>query len=107
MAAKKLSPRGQRRLLARGEAKLVKERQRLGRLEAGGSPENPVTVVSASLVEPHAASVPCPLCGEKIRIVEHAAETIDAVRLRVVRVVCTRCGVPRSLYFRIAPLLPN
>ena len=107
MAARKLSPRGQRRLQARGNAKLVKDRERLARLEVGGSPDNPVNVVSASVVEAQAGSVPCPLCGEKLRVGEHTAETIHGVRLRVAHMACTQCGAPRSLYFRIAPPLPN
>ena len=107
MAKRKISPRGQRRLLARDTAKLVHERQRLARLEVGGSLERPIVVGSASLVEAQAGSIPCPLCGEGVRVLEHAAETIDNVRLRIARVACTRCGALRSLYFQIAPSLPN
>jgi hypothetical protein len=33
--------------------------------------------------------------------VEHAAETIDGVRLRVARVTCTACGTGRAIYFRL------
>lgn len=107
MGAKKISARGQRRLDARELAKLVHQRQKLARLEQGGSPQNPLPVISASLVEAQAGSLPCPLCGEKLRVGEHTAETIDGARLRVAHVSCTRCGVPRSIYFRIDSAQPS
>jgi hypothetical protein len=76
---------------------LVKEKERLARLEQGGGAERPFVVTTASLVEPHARGVPCPLCGGALRIGEHAAEA----GLRVVHAICTQCGVARALYFRI------
>ena len=106
-AKKKLGARAERREKARVAAKLIDGRQKLARMEVGGSPANPFEVVSASLVGVQAASLPCPLCGEKLRIDEHAAKTIDRARLRIVRATCTRCGVPRSFYFRITSTQPN
>lgn len=72
----------------------------LSALEAGGAADRPITVVSASVIEPHAASIPCAACGESVRVEEHRAES----SLRVVRVRCARCGVARDLFFQIARL---
>ena len=104
---KSMSPRAERRERGRVMSKDIEARQKLARMEAGGAPERPIEVTSASLVEVLAASVQCPLCGARLRIEEHAAVTIERARLRVVRAVCTQCSAPRSLYFRISASLPN
>lgn len=82
---------------------------RLAAMEPGGGPERPIEVASASVIEPHAASLPCAACGEVgVRVEEHAAVTTDgARRLRVVHVRCPRCGAARPLYFRIGSVLPS
>jgi hypothetical protein len=95
-------PRALRRAEAREHAKLVRELDRLAALRPGGSAERPLVVESPAQVEPIAAASPCPLCGATQRLVEHTAEEADGVRLRVARLLCTMCGVPRALYFRLA-----
>lgn len=86
--------------------KLAKSRLELAALEAGGAPERPIDVESASTIEVHASSTPCASCGEHgVRVEEHTAETIDDRRLRVVRVMCPRCGLRRVVYYRITPTL--
>ena len=80
----------------------MREQERLARLQPGGTPERPIAIESPSQVEVIASAAPCPLCAAVLRVVEHAAETVDGVRLRVARLACTRCGVPRTLYFRLA-----
>jgi hypothetical protein len=101
--SRKPLPRAERRQIARQAVKDAKDRERLGRLAPGGTRERPIDVVSASLVEVHARSARCPLCAGTLRLDEHAAEH----GLRVARVTCTMCMVPRALWFRIVPDLPS
>jgi len=94
--------RAARRARAREQTQLVRDLEKLARLEPGGAPDRPLAVESAAQVEVMATSRPCPLCQGSVRLVEHAAETVDGVRLRVARIACTLCGVPRARYFRLA-----
>jgi hypothetical protein len=98
---KKLSPNAERKARARAEEKIGKARERLARLDAGGEPDRPIEVVSASVVEAQAKSIPCPKCLGPCRIEEHAAETLAGQRLRIARVTCAHCGARRAIYFRI------
>jgi hypothetical protein len=83
--------------------KLAKARLKLAALEPGGAPDRPIEVESASTIEVHAQSTPCASCGNLgVRVEEHTAETIGERRLRVVAVLCPRCGVRRDVYYRIA-----
>ena len=104
MADKKRRPRTARRQEEEAARRLVHDRQRLALLEPGGSAGRPIVVSSSSVVDLRAASHPCPLCGDSLRLVEHLARTAI---LRELRVACTRCGVPRSLFFRIGSPLAN
>jgi hypothetical protein len=100
--------RAERRQAARDAVKLARARTKLAAMEAGGAPDRPIDVESASVVEPHAASLSCGACGGSVRVTEHAAMTTDdARRLRVAHVRCTRCGVARAIYFRIGTALPS
>jgi hypothetical protein len=104
-APKKLSMRAARRALARRDAKLARDLERLARLEPGGNPERPLEIDSASQVEVHARSMPCPVCQGEVKIEDHAAETFGAARLRVATVVCSSCGLRRQVYFRLGSAL--
>lgn len=98
--------RAERRALERDARKLVREKQKLAKLEAGGSPERPISVASASVIEVHAASLQCPLCEGSFKIDEHAARNVGGKMLREVTVTCLICQVSRSLWFSISsPLL--
>src|SRR5262245_60339222 len=102
MAKKPKRPRTVRREEARQVVSLAKDRERLFRLEAGGTPERPIDVPAASVVEVRAAAVPCPRCGGEHAVKEHAAVGGDAgVRLREARLECRRCASRRSLWFRL------
>ena len=79
----------------------MRDLEKLDRLEPGGGSDRPLVVESVAQVEVMATSRPCPLCQGGLRLVEHAAETIDGTRLRVARLTCTLCGVPRARYFRL------
>lgn len=104
--------RTERREVERSAVKLAEARLQLASLEVGGSAARPIAVVSASLVEPQAASFGCAACGQPVRVEEHTAVTIPDPAgtprsLRIARVRCTRCGVTRDIYFRISPPLAN
>jgi len=86
---------------------LVRDREKLFRLEPGGSPTRPLEVSSASLVEPKVAMVRCPNCDASLHAEQHAAVVHEGARLRQVLAVCRLCGSGRTLWFRIVPLLPN
>jgi hypothetical protein len=106
--------RTERREAERDAAKLTRARTKLASLEAGGAPDRPIEVSSASIIEPHASSMPCAVCGAAgVRVDEHVARTIEgeggepARRLRVVHVTCQRCGARREVFFRIGTVLPS
>jgi hypothetical protein len=107
VARKKLPPRAERRARARAADKMARDREKLARLEAGGSAERPLDVQSASQVEPHALAMACLRCDGPNRLDEHAAVTVNDQPLRVVRMVCARCGARRQVWFRLAPNLAN
>src|SRR4051812_8535806 len=99
-------PRAERREAARDNAKLARVRMKLAALEPGGASDRPIEVTSASIIEPHASSTTCAACGNHgVRVGEHIARTIEgtesepARRLRVVEVICPRCGTRREIFF--------
>ncbi len=102
--------RAERRLAEREAEKLARARLRLAALEAGGSPERPIELASASVVEPHASSLPCAACGASgVRVEDHSVRTsTDGGGLvRAVRLYCPRCGVRRDVFFRIREDRPS
>ncbi len=106
------SERTERREVERAGVKLAEVRLKLALIEPGGTPERPIEVTSASVVEPHAAGLACAACGEATRVVDHTALTASGWRdvprsIRVAHVRCTRCGVERDVYFRLTSTLPN
>lgn len=115
MAKRRPRARTERRAAERAHAKLAEARLKLAALEPGGSPERPIEVTSASVVEVHAAGLPCAACGARTRVEEHAVAAAPSERegagasrtLRVARVRCSRCGLARDVYFRIGTPLAN
>lgn len=98
--------RTERREAERDAAKLARARMKLAALEAGGAPDRPIEVTSASIIEPQASSMPCAACGAQgLRVEEHAADVLR--RLRVVHVLCQRCGTRREVFFRVGTVLPS
>ena len=102
-----MTPRAERRARARADEKLAHARERLALLEDGGTPERPIEVISASVVEPHAQSMPCLRCHGACRVDEHVAETVSGKRLRIARTLCMQCGARRNVFFRITGNLVN
>jgi hypothetical protein len=107
VAARKPTSRSERRANERAVRREVRDRARLAELEPGGAADRPLAVSTASLVEPTARSLRCPLCDGALQLEEHAAERVAGVSLRVARTRCVRCGAPRAIWFRIAPALAN
>jgi len=91
-----------RRARARAQRSLVRDQERLARLQLGGVPARPIPVASPAEVDVIATAMPCPLCAGTLRMTEHAAEIVGGVRLRVARLVCTACRAPRAVWFRLA-----
>jgi hypothetical protein len=83
--------------------KLVRARMKLMDLEPGGTPERPIDVSTAALVEPKARAVACPRCEEPFGVESHEAHTDDRGRLREVSLRCRNCATTRKLWFRIVP----
>jgi len=83
---------------------LVRDRERLATLTQGGSPRQPIPVVSAAVVEVRAAKQTCPQCEAGYRLHEHRA---PAPGIRAVDVSCRQCGVARTLWFRLSDSAPN
>jgi hypothetical protein len=86
----------------RAEAELREAEDLRRRREArmpGASPGHPIEVASAAVIEPRAASLPCPRCGSPAHVDEHAVETHGEQRLRATRMRCGTCGHQRSIYF--------
>jgi len=71
------------------------------RTQPGCAPDRPFEVEASSVIEVHARGVPCPICGESLRLDQHTAETIRGERMRLVLVTCAACASSRTLYYRI------
>lgn len=102
MKKKPKSARALRRARERAVEKLALSREKLWKLEPGGSAERPIDVASASVVEPRALAEACLRCGALPRSVEHRAESLEGRRLRVVTATCAQCGATRVWYFRLS-----
>ena len=96
-----------RRNLERSQDKLAAARRKLLWLERGGSPERPIEVDSAAVVEPRAESFRCPECEGPLRCEEHRAGDHENRLVREVQLVCRTCGEPVKLYFRVVERLLN
>lgn len=90
--------RTEQRERARAMRKLVRDREKLAQLSAGGSADRPIHVTSASVVEVRVSRLTCPQCEGAYRLKDHRA---PASGLRSVDVTCQICGVSRTLWFRI------
>ncbi|HEY1812097.1 MAG TPA: hypothetical protein VGG74_07050 [Kofleriaceae bacterium] len=93
-----------RRIDERAAKSLVRDREKLAALSAGGSAEHPIHVDSAAVIEVRTGALPCPQCEGEYRLVEHRSA---GTGLRAVDVVCRTCGAPRTLWFRIDSHEPN
>lgn len=101
---RKRPDRTERRSDERALRKLVRDREQLAALSPGGSATRPLPVPSAAVIEIRARAMPCAQCEGVYRIVDHRSA---GGGVRCVDVACERCGVGRTLWFRIAPDEPN
>lgn len=112
MASKKTKktatrPRQDRRAREREARKLVALREKLANLEVGGSPQHPLVVASAAVVEAKVAARGCPLCGGRVHIQGHDAIRAESRSIRAVIAKCTTCHAKRTTYVEIAPALAH
>jgi hypothetical protein len=92
-----------RRAAEREVVKLVRDRVRLNALDEGGSPDRPIAVPSASVVEVRALEAVCPACDFGGSPMGYRIESHEAVQdQRVLTLACKSCGLKRVLYFRLA-----
>ena len=98
---KKKRGRTARREIERAQKKLAQDKEKLARLEPGGSPERPVDVPTASLVELRAEELGCLYCTGSVRSVAHDALSVEGRALRRVRTVCSECEGERVVYLQI------
>jgi hypothetical protein len=87
--------------LERTRKKLYEGRLKLAALDQGGSPERPLDVSSASVVESRAEAEPCLRCGLPMKTAEHTTASGPNGLLRLVRLSCRSCGADRTMYLRI------
>lgn len=105
--SKKSRPRTERRVRERAARQLVRDRQKLASLIAGGTPAQPIDVVSTSVIPVRARATPCPLCDGTLRLDEETAELHAGRRLRAAHMTCVSCGVARRLWFHVSSPLPS
>jgi hypothetical protein len=99
--------RRKRREEERALRKLVRRTERLAGELPGGSAQRPIDVASASVVEGKARATPCIQCGGDLELRGDRATSSARGVLREIALVCRRCHVPRSLWFRITPPVAN
>jgi len=104
MPSKPKRARTERREALRNQERLGRDRERLFAREPGGSPEHPLELDSASVVEVRAKASRCPRCGGEHVVEEHRAVEHGGARLREARLVCRTCGSRRSMWFRLPVL---
>jgi hypothetical protein len=101
---RKRPERTARRAQQRAARQLVRDREKLAGLVAGGSAERPIDVGSAAVIETRVRALPCVQCEGEYQIADHRYERSG---LRAVDVRCRLCGTPRTLWFRIVSDEPN
>ena len=100
-------PRKKQREQERALRKQVRKVERIAGELPGGSPEQPIDVASASVVEGAARATACVQCGGDLELRGDRATSTPRGVLREVAVACRRCHAPRTLWFRIAPPTAN
>lgn len=95
-------PRTERRIRERDARALVRDREKLAKLVAGGAPDHPIEVPTAAVIEGRVGA--CPQCDGEYRVTEHRSEGAGK---RAVDVACRICGTKRTLWFQIVVDEPN
>jgi hypothetical protein len=100
-------PRRKRREQERTLLKVVKRTESLADKLPGGSPENPIEVTSASVVETRARAARCIQCDGEFDLRGDRASSTPRGVLRAIDVSCRQCHTPRTLWFRVTPTTAN
>jgi hypothetical protein len=100
-------PRRKQREESRAIRKQVQRTEALAGRLAGGSPDHPIEVASASVVEGAARATPCIQCAGELELRGDRATSTARGVLREMTLACRRCHAPRTLWFRIAPPAAN
>ncbi|HXU05194.1 MAG TPA: hypothetical protein VN903_29745 [Polyangia bacterium] len=100
-------PRRKRREQARALRKQVRRTEQLAGDLPGGSPDRPIDVASASVVEGKARGTPCIQCGGDLDVRGDRATSTARGVLREIAVVCRLCHAPRTLWFRVVQVAEN
>jgi hypothetical protein len=100
-------PRRKQREQQRALRKEVRRTEALAAELPGGSPEHPIDVTSASVVEGKARATPCIQCGGELDLRADRATSTPRGVVRAIALVCRRCHAPRALWFRVAPPAAN
>jgi predicted Zn finger-like uncharacterized protein len=101
---RKRPERTERRARERAARQLVRDREKLASLVPGGAEARPIEVVSSAVIEGRVRGMPCVQCEGEYRIADHRSA---GAGMRAVDVRCGRCGVARTLWFRIVADEPN
>ena len=101
---RKRPERTARRAQQRAARELVRDREKLAKLVAGGASDHPIEVSSAAVIEGRVGALPCPQCEGELRVKDHRS---TGSGMRAVDVRCDQCGAPRTLWFRIVSDEPN
>jgi len=107
MGKKPTRPRTERRAADEARRRLENKLVRLAEELPGGSPERPLSVVSASVIEVRAKALPCHVCQGELELTAHVAAGSAADPLRCVELSCRNCRRIRRAYFRVARPLSN
>jgi predicted Zn finger-like uncharacterized protein len=101
---KKRPERTAKRAQERAARQLVRDREKLAGMVAGGSAERPIEVTSSAVIEVRVRDTRCPQCEGELRVHDHRS---TGAGMRAVDVKCQTCGTPRTLWFRIVSDDPN
>ena len=99
--------RNKRRELERELRKQVRRTEALAGRLPGGSPELPIDVASAAIVEGKARATPCIQCEGDMELCGDRATSTARGVLREIALACRRCHTPRTLWFRVTPPAAN
>jgi hypothetical protein len=94
--------RTQRRAAERELQKLEDAREKLSRISPGGTPENPLEVQSASVIELAATALGCNRCAAEVRVEAHEAIVTSSGGERRVVLRCKSCGHLREVFVRLS-----
>jgi hypothetical protein len=100
-------PRRKQREQDRTLRKQVRRTENLAGKLPGGSPQQPIDVASASIVDGKARATPCIQCGGDLELRGDRATSGARGILRELALVCRLCHAPRTLWFRITPPAAN